>query len=158
MIRRVNTALRSSIARGDSPHSLACTIALGVYVAFSPFIGFHTIMVFVFAWVFGLNLPIMFATSNLVNNPWTMVPVYASGYACGDWMLHSLLRLDTMYLNPAWMVYFNSMLNHYVGLSHISLWAFMIGGNLLGILAGLMVYPVAKLFLGRLSIASRPCA
>ena len=65
--------------------TLSC--CMGIYIAFCPFVGFHTAMVFVFSWLFALNVSVVLAVSVLINNPWTMLPVYGFSYFCGDWIL-----------------------------------------------------------------------
>lgn len=74
-----------------------------------------------------------------------MVPVYGSGHVVGDGIFY-LLGIDGMRLNPTWVNSVNNYIYHYTGLSGISLWAFLIGGNLLGIAASIMLYPLMKRF------------
>lgn len=126
-----------------SVKKLAFSFCLGIYIAFSPFVGFHTIMVFVLAWLLSLNTAVLFASTYLINNPWTMVPIYTSDYVVGSWFL-SWFYQDAITYNPEWMNWINVQLAHYIGIQHISLWAFLIGGNLLGITLGFMFYPVMK--------------
>ncbi len=132
-------------------HRFTLSACMGIYIAFSPFFGLHTAMVFAFSWFFALNCAIVLAVSMLVNNPWTMIPVYGSGYVFGDWMVR--LFGITKHHNPAWMQACNSWIHQYTGLSGISFWGFLIGGNVLGIGFGMLAYPVIKkyaaLFLGK---------
>ena len=46
--------------------------------------------------------------------------------------------------NPSWMEFINVPLRTYTGVEGISFWSFMIGGNLLGLLFSVMLYPVVK--------------
>ena len=132
------------ILKDRSPRMLALSFCVGVYIAFSPYLFMHTAMVFVFAWVFSLHLPAVFAAAYLVNNPWTLVPIYTSDYFVGEFLLRTVCGFDTLQLNPAWMTFINKPIAHYTGISGISFWSFMLGGNLLGLLAGVMLYPVLK--------------
>src|SRR5512143_2045932 len=59
----------------ESEHVLAKSFAAGVLVAFTPFIGFHTIAVLLLAWAMRLNKAAAI-TGTLVNNPWTIALVY----------------------------------------------------------------------------------
>ncbi len=43
---------------------LALGISLGVYIALCPFIGFHTAMVFLCAWLFRLHVGVLLTVSN----------------------------------------------------------------------------------------------
>lgn len=68
--------LRALLTRGGDPHHLAMAFAVGVAIAFSPFIGVHTVMGVLVIWVFRLN-PMAVLIGVFITNPWTMVPVYA---------------------------------------------------------------------------------
>lgn len=59
----------------ETPHELAKAFGVGVFVAFTPTIGFHTATVLILAWVFGLNKAVAL-TGTFVNNPWTMAFAY----------------------------------------------------------------------------------
>ncbi len=124
-------------------HRLTLSCCMGIYIAFCPFVGFHTALVFLFAWLFALNFAVMLSVSMLVNNPWTMVPVYGAGHMFGDWML-SLCGLDHYEWNPSWITSLNEWAHQAIGLKGFSFWAFMIGGNILGIGLGVMCYPIIK--------------
>lgn len=60
----------------DPPHKLALAFAIGVFIAFSPWLGLHIISCFFFAWLFRVS-KVVVLTGAFVNNPWTMVPMYA---------------------------------------------------------------------------------
>lgn len=157
MVQRFFSMLRASATAGASIERLSVSLAVGAYVAFSPFIGLHTLMIVVCAWLFRLNMAAMLIFSNIINNPWTFIPVYAAGYACGQWILSTMYAYDTVVLNPSWMCYINDVLSKTLGVSHISLWSFMVGGNLLGVIAAVVVYPVAKICIARARITSQTC-
>ena len=103
-------------------------------------------MVFVLGWLFTLNCAVLLTVSCLVNNPWTMVPIYATDYLVGDWLL-GFFGINGMNWNPAWVSYFNTFLTTHVGINGVSLWSFLIGGNLLGLCISGMLYPILKRFL-----------
>jgi uncharacterized protein (DUF2062 family) len=58
-----------------SPGELALAFALGVFIAFSPTVGLHTVSCLVFAWMFRLSTFVVLSAA-LINNPWTIVPLY----------------------------------------------------------------------------------
>lgn len=130
-----------------SVNNNAFSLAFGVYVAFCPFVGFHTLMMIIAAWMFSLNGPLMITVSYLINNPWTMVPVYFFGYLVGLYMV-SFLGLEH-WPEPQMMNFLNDTLQHYFKLSDIRLWPFLIGGNAVGLVAGVVMYPCARYFLGK---------
>jgi len=74
-MKYIRDRIRSLIQLNDSPNQLASAFALGVFIAFTPTIGLHTISCFVFAWMFRLS-KIVVLTAAFVNNPWTIVPLY----------------------------------------------------------------------------------
>ena len=126
----------------QSAQKLTLSCCLGIYIAFSPWVGFHTIMVFAFSWLFRLNPAITFTSTYILNNPWTMTPLYLGDYFFGDWVLKSCFGIDSMAINPSWMTWVNTNLTYYTGLKGLSFWAFMVGGNLLGILFSVILYPI----------------
>jgi len=139
------------LCKERSPKKLALSFCMGVYIAFSPFPGFHTLFVFIFSWLLLLNMPVVFAISCLINNPWTMMPVYIFDYVVGCWVCSSLFDSDMLMYNPSWMQWFNGHVTHYTSLSDISLWSFLIGGNILGIGSALFLYPVMLYIFNKLS-------
>lgn len=142
---KLNAAGEMLIQKESSHRKLVLSCCMGVYIAFSPFIFFHTAMIFIFGWLFTLNIPIMFAVSWFINNPWTMVPIYAFDCVVGN-MIFSFLEIDSMQCNPAWMVDLNTFLSSYVGLAGVSFWSFMLGGNLLALLISGILYPLFSYF------------
>jgi len=134
-----------------SPRKLTLSCCLGIYIAFSPYVCFHTVMIFFFSWLFRLNCAITLSSSYLINNPWTMIPVYVLDYLFGNWFLKTTFGYDSMTINPLWMDWINTQLTYYTGLKGISFWAFMVGGNLLGIIFSAILYPVLMLFFSRMS-------
>jgi len=80
-----------------------------------------------------------------------MVPVYASGYLFGQFVLSTLLGINTLSLNPTWMAPLNSVISRHTGIQGISFWSFLIGGNLLGILLSVMLYPIVRYVFKRVS-------
>jgi len=138
------------VLRERSAIVLAASFAVGGYIAFSPYLFLHTVMVFVFSWLFSLNYFVVLASSNLINNPWSMVFVYSSGYFVGEWILGTLCGIDTASCNPYWVQWFNELLHSKTGLQGIAFWSFMVGGNLLGLLVAGMLYPIMKPIFTRL--------
>ncbi len=138
------------VIKERSPRKLALSFCVGIYISFSPFVFLHTVMVFIFSWLFRLNLPAVWAGA-FVNNPWTMVPCYAGGYLVGEFCLGTVCGINTAAINPAFMHGINESLTYYTGMKAVSLWSFLIGGNLLGLVLGVMLYPVFKRIFARLS-------
>jgi hypothetical protein len=68
--------LRRLLHLDETPHRAALAFALGVFIAWSPAIGFHILLAFALAVVLGLNR-VAIVAGTLVNNPWTFVPIYS---------------------------------------------------------------------------------
>jgi uncharacterized protein len=66
----------------DTPERISLAFSLGVLIAFSPFLGLHTVLGLVFSLIFGLNR-IALLLGVFVNNPWTLVPIYTAGTYLG---------------------------------------------------------------------------
>lgn len=70
----------------EPAHKKAAAIALGVFVGITPFWGFHTLLVFLFAGIFKLNKVIAFVFSNISIAPLIPFVVYAS-YQVGSLLI-----------------------------------------------------------------------
>ena len=70
----------------DSPKVIAFSFSIGAFLAFSPFYGLQTLTALLIAVVFRLN-KISAIAGTLVNNPWTMVPIYTADAVCGFFVL-----------------------------------------------------------------------
>ncbi len=81
----IKEKLRQILHLGDSPQRTAVAFALGVFIAFSPTYGLHTASVFLCAWAFRLNFLALMA-GNIVNNPWTFLPIVAGSMGVGLWL------------------------------------------------------------------------
>ena len=150
MLSRSIAFFKNIALSNASPRQLAFAVSLGTYVAFSPFFGFHTIMLVAAGWLFNLNIPFLIAVGYGINNPWTMIPIYMSGYLFGYWLLHTVAAVPVLTLNPSWMGWFNEKVMVYLQIKELSFWAFMLGGNVLGILLAIVAYPVTLLILKKM--------
>jgi hypothetical protein len=73
-IAQIRAHLTQILHLHESPHRTALAFAIGVFIAFSPTYGLHTLSVLFCAWAFRLNVVALMAGS-LINNPWTVVPI-----------------------------------------------------------------------------------
>jgi uncharacterized protein (DUF2062 family) len=127
------------------PHKLALSVSVGACIAFSPFIGLHTLMIILLIWLAGLNPAITLMVSHAINNPWTMVPVYLSDYWFGNWFFNKFLGIDLAGYNPEWVTWLNMLMQTKLGLHEFCLWSFLIGGTILSLFIGLILYPLVKI-------------
>jgi len=71
----IRDRIRELMKLDDPPHKLAFAFSLGVFIAFSPWIGLHIMSAIFFAWMFRVSKFVVL-TASFVNNPWTIVPMY----------------------------------------------------------------------------------
>lgn len=145
LLKLANRLKALFLVRNYTVGKQSLSLAIGAYVAFCPFIGLHTLMMIVCAWVFSLNGPLMIAFSYAINNPWTMIPIYFFDYWIGVQIVF-LAGLDGL-PEPSFMIYLNNLLRDYFSITGISGWAFLIGGNVIGLIIGLITYIGAFLLL-----------
>lgn len=117
------------------------SVSIGLFIAFSPYLGLHNVLIFACAWCFNLSLPLTFIVAHL-NNPWTMTPIYYADYVCGKWLLQQT-GYRIMYANPWWMEHVNYYVRPIFGDS-LCLWTFLIGGTILAIAIGAVSYFILK--------------
>ena len=84
---------RRLLALDDPPERTALAFSIGVFIAFSPFLGLHTILATLMAFVFRFN-KIAVYTGTFINNPFlTLVPIIVASYAIGAFILGRPLRI-----------------------------------------------------------------
>lgn len=144
--KRIQSLMQRLLRQEKTPHKLALTCALGIFIAISPLIGIHTLMTVVFGWLLRVSIPAVFAVSFFINNPWTMVPIYTFDYVFGKWFF-ATCNIDPTGWEPAWLLSCNEFLQHHTGIAELSLSAFLIGGNLLAVAISVMLYmPMKRIF------------
>jgi len=142
LLKKIKDVFYTALKANSSPSKLALSFAIGIFIAFSPFPGGHTVMMFAAHWLFKLNFPILFLSTSF-NNPWTLIPFFLFDYSFGHWLVHSFLGFS-----PTWVI----SLEKLFGSGNICLWSFLIGGNVLGIVAALISYPIMVMVFRSLSV------
>ena len=140
MYKKLKALLKNAFLEQWSPHKLALSGACGFYIAFSPFPAGHTIMMIVFNIILKLNFPVLLITTS-INNPFTAVPFFTLDYLFGYWFLHKFLDIHPAWQLPLWPIASDQQ---------VCVWSFLVGGNVLGIIAFLMSYPLLLLFIKKL--------
>ena len=77
-----SATLRRLLAIDDPPERTALAFSIGVFITFSPFLGLHTIIATVLAFVFRFNKVAIY-TGTYINNPLTLVPIIVVSYGIG---------------------------------------------------------------------------
>src|SRR5918997_4736362 len=140
----VRAALRRLLALDDPPERTALAFSIGVFIAFSPFLGLHTLMATALAFAFRFN-KIAIYTGTFINNPFlTLVPITVASYAVGALLLGRPVSLPEGALEllshprPLTGGYWHQLLAH--------LWdvvlPFSVGATVLSVVCSLAAYPV----------------
>jgi uncharacterized protein (DUF2062 family) len=111
---------------------LATSFAVGIFIAFSPTIGLHTVSCLFIAWMFRLSKLVVF-TAALVNNPWTMVPLY--GFCL--WFGIKITGSTIITPDIAWQLLTFSSAYHIL---KPYLWPFVAGTVVAGVAAAIISY------------------
>ncbi len=135
---------RRLLAVDDPPERTALAFAVGVFIAFTPLIGLHTIIATALALLCRFNKLAIY-TGTFVNNPiLTFVPITLGSYALGALLLRRPLRLPRSGLQllaePHLLTaaYWHELFQH----SWDILLPFALGGMLLSVVCSLVAYPV----------------
>jgi uncharacterized protein (DUF2062 family) len=73
---RIRRLLETLLKVNDSPERTALAFSLGVFLAFSPLLGLHTVLGVALAFLFNLNR-VAVIVGVYTNTPWTLAPFYA---------------------------------------------------------------------------------
>ncbi len=131
---------RRLLALDDTPERIALAFAFGVFLAFSPLLGLHTILGLTFAFIFGLNR-VAVLLGVWVNNPWTLVPIYAAAAYVGGFLFGFPQPPDLPKIG--WGEFWHGgfwlhLISHWKMLMPM-----ILGSTILSVISGLLSYPVA---------------
>ncbi len=84
--------IRMVIFSDNSPGQIALGAAIGIFLAFSPFLGFHTVAALVFSLLFRASRPAALL-GTLANNPVTIAFIYLLEIKLGSYILGYSLTL-----------------------------------------------------------------
>jgi uncharacterized protein len=138
-------AFRRLLAIDDPPERTALAFTIGIFIAFSPFLGLHTIMATVIAFAFRFNKVAIY-TGTFINNPFlTLVPIIIASYAVGAFVLGrplhipdegiELLKDPHLFSRDYYRRLFVQSWNNIV-------WPFSVGGMILSVVCSLVAYPL----------------
>jgi uncharacterized protein (DUF2062 family) len=140
------SAFRRLLSLDDPPERTALAFAIGVFIAFSPFLGLHTILATSVAFAFRFNKVAVYS-GTFINNPFlTLVPIIIASYAVGAFLLGRPLRIPPngvellSHPHPLTAGYYQNLLNE----SGQIVWPFAIGGLTLSVVCSLIAYPVTS--------------
>ena len=139
------STFRRLLAIDDPPERTALAFSIGVFIAFSPFLGLHTIMATAVAFLFRFN-KIAIYTGTFINNPFfTLVPIIIVSYAVGAFILGrpltipheglELLKNPHIFSGEYYRLLFVHSWNNIV-------WPFSVGAMALSVVCSLLAYPL----------------
>lgn len=143
------STFRRLLALDDPPERTALAFSIGVFIAFSPFLGLHTIMATLVAFLFRFNKIAVYA-GTFINNPFlTLVPIIIASYAIGALILGRPVRIPDagieLLKHPHLLTgdYYRRLFRE----SWDIVWPFTIGSMVLSVVCSLIAYPVTSALL-----------
>ena len=140
------STFRRLLALDDPPERTALAFSIGVFIAFSPLLGLHTILATLVAFLFRFNKIAVYA-GTFINNPFiTLVPIIILSYAIGAFLLGRPLRIPAEGLallkDPHLLTgeYYRKLFRE----SWDIVWPFTIGATVLSFVCSLIAYPVTS--------------
>jgi uncharacterized protein len=149
VLQMLRSTFRRLLALDDPPERTALAFSIGVFIAFSPFLGLHTIAATLTAFIFRFNKIAIYA-GTFINNPFlTLVPIIVASYAIGAFVLGRPLRIPAegvellRHPHPFTGDYYRHLFRE----SWNIVWPFAIGGMTLSVVCSLIAYPVTSALL-----------
>jgi uncharacterized protein (DUF2062 family) len=116
--RQAAARLAALLPHDESPWRVALALAVGVFLSFTPFWGFQTLLALLVAWICRLNRAVTVA-GTWINLPWFAPFVYAGALKIGA-----------------------ALLPHLSGVAGLSAWL-LLGTTALGVAAGVLTWIIA---------------
>ena len=142
----LRSTFRRLLALDDPPERTALAFSIGVFIAFSPFLGLHTLLATAIAFLFRFNKVAIYS-GTFINNPFlTLVPIIIASYAIGAFVLGQPLRIPAEGLallkEPHLLTgdYYRKLFRE----SWQIVWPFSIGAMVLSVVCSLIAYPVTS--------------
>lgn len=137
-------AFRRLLAIDDPPERTALAFSIGVFIAFSPFLGLHTILATLIAFVFRFNKVAIYTGTFLNNPPLTLVPIIVASYAVGAFFMGRPQRIPPEGIEL--LKHPHLLTADYYRLIFVQSWylvkPFALGGILLSVVCSLIAYPL----------------
>ncbi len=130
--------IKKILSLDDSPHKIALSFAVGVYISISPFLGFHTLLAILLSLIFKLN-KVATITGSWINNPWTLAPVYYADLKIGCFVLNNEVNFN---IRPF-------TLEHYLNSGKYVFFDILVGSIILGVAVSTVTYFVLRFILER---------
>lgn len=123
-----------------SSHSLALGLALGVFVSFTPFLGFHSVLAMLLAYFLSASL-ISSVVGTLIGNPWTFPLIWHWSLKIGNLILYQQ-HPPSMKLHGGIKLYISS--ENFMHYWENYIYPMTIGGIPLGLITAIFIYFILK--------------
>lgn len=138
------STLRRLLVIDDPPERTALAFSIGIFIAFSPFLGLHTIMATLLAFLFKFN-KIAIYTGTFINNPFlTLVPIIVASYGVGAFILGRPLGIPPegieLLKNPA--IFSGEYYRKIFVQSWYIVYPFAVGAMVLSVVCSVVAYPL----------------
>ena len=132
----------------DTPERTATAFALGVFFGFSPFLGFHTILGIVFAFLLNLNrVAVLLGVYSTL--PWIIAPYYVLATSAGTFVTRDRIppgfdrQVATLF---ELSVFGSHFWRELVNIVKPLLWPYAVGSTIGAIILAALAYPLALAF------------
>ena len=138
------STFRRLLAIDDPPERTALAFSIGVFIAFCPLLGLHTILATFVAFVFRFNKIAIYA-GTFINNPFlTLVPIIIGSYAIGAFILGRPLTIPDegveLLTHPA--IFSGDYYRQIFTQSWTVIKPFAVGATVLSVVCSLLAYPL----------------
>jgi hypothetical protein len=150
VIGRLRRLALSLLQLEDTPHRVALAFGIGLFIAFSPFLGFQTLLALAVASLTRLSRAALLIGAYFTN-PWTLAPLYGAGLVLGCWML----GLPVQGARLTWTAVGLGAPEQLWQVLGFYLRPFLLGNLVLGCVSGLLGYYLLRTALERRRLAVR---
>jgi uncharacterized protein len=138
MAQRLRAICGKLLMLDDTPHRIALGMAIGVFISWTPTVGFQMLAVVPLAYLLRANR-VAGVIGVYLSNPFTLVPMYWLDYHLGAMLLHTPVSFDEfreISMHSDWVQRCWGLLG--VGMEVLA--AIWLGGLILGALTGVLAY------------------
>jgi uncharacterized protein (DUF2062 family) len=132
----------------DTPQRTAAAFALGVFFGFSPFLGLHTLLGIVFAFLLNLNrIAVLLGVYS--NLPWIIAPYYAFATMAGAVITRTRVPpgfRDQLAILFDLSVFQGEFWRQVITILQPLLWPYTVGSTLGALVLAAIAYPLALAF------------
>jgi uncharacterized protein (DUF2062 family) len=136
LLERFRATLSQILRVDDTPHRLALTFAIGVFIGISPFIGLHAVLALAVAWIFRLNKVVILGGA-FINNPWSIIPIYTFSTWIGTVVLGTDLGITDVDWHSVTLATFVSDLSNLI-------MPFIVGTTVVGSITAIFSYVIVR--------------